>query len=104
MKHRAIPELTQIEALVEAGGSPLETRVLAEIDAGGKPAPAAVFDHPRQPDPAPRRSALRRSGIGLERIGADVVIAYLRHLAMRLRWDSISTGNRIGAAGVHAHR
>ena len=89
VKHRAIPELTQIEALVEAGGGLLETRVLAEIDAGGTQRLPLYSITLGNPDPALPAIGFFGGVHGLERIGADVVIAYLRHLVMRLRWDSI---------------
>ena len=57
VKHRAIPELTQIEALVEAGGGLLETRVLAEIDAGGNRRLPLYSITLGNPDPRSRRSA-----------------------------------------------
>ena len=87
--HSAIPELTQIEELIEAGGSRLATRRLAEIDAGAGgrfPLYSIAFGNP---DPAVPAIGFFGGVHGLERIGADVVIAYLRHLIMRLRWDGI---------------
>lgn len=87
--HCAIPELTQLEELIDAGGRHLETRVLAEVDAGsGGPLPlySIALGNPEREAPA---IGFFGGVHGLERIGADVVIAYLRHLVMRLRWDTL---------------
>nr|WP_246262372.1 M14 family zinc carboxypeptidase [Aromatoleum evansii] len=84
----AISELTELENVIEAGNRYLETRVVAEIDGGGGarfPLYAIALGNPDREVPA---IGFFGGVHGLERIGADVVIAYLKHLVMRLRWDS----------------
>lgn len=88
MAHCAIPELTELEHVIDAGGDHLETRVLAEVDGGfgGRfPLYSIALGNPDRDAPA---IGFFGGVHGLERIGADVVIAYLRHLVMRLRWDT----------------
>ena len=84
----AISELSELENVIEAGRGYLETRVVAEIDGGSGtrfPLYAIALGNPDRAVPA---IGFFGGVHGLERIGADVVIAYLRHLVMRLRWDS----------------
>lgn len=84
---RAIPELTELEHVIEAGRDHLQTRVVAEVDggpAGRFPIYAIGLGNPGRDAPA---IGFFGGVHGLERIGTDVVIAYLRYLVMRLRWD-----------------
>lgn len=83
-----LPELVEIEHLLEAGARHLEARVAAEVRTpGGQRFPIYQV---ALGNPAPEVPAIGFFGgvHGLERIGADVVIAFLHHLVMRLPWDS----------------
>lgn len=86
--HSPIPELEQLEDAIALGGDRLETRVVCEVGEQGSrrfPVYAIALGNP---DPSVPGIGFFGGVHGLERIGADVVIAYLRHLVMRLRWDS----------------
>lgn len=91
MAQHSIPGLTELERLIDAGGSQLETRVVAEVavDDGDDwlrfPLYSIALGNPDRASPA---VGFFGGVHGLERIGADVVIAYLRHLIMRSRWDA----------------
>lgn len=86
--HSPLPELNELEEVIALGGDRIETRIACEIDGGsGSPFPVYAIAL-GNPDPAVPAIGFFGGVHGLERIGADVVIAYLRHLVMRLRWDS----------------
>lgn len=83
-----LPELVDLERLIRTGGSHLHARVVCETGP----------EHPRFPvwavtlgNPDPTVPAIGFFGgiHGLERIGAEVVIEYLRSLVARLSWDSL---------------
>jgi hypothetical protein len=79
-------ELLELEALVQLAGPHLERRLLCEVSLGEQrlPVHALVLGSDRPEAPA---VGLFGGVHGLERIGAEVVIACLRSLVMRLRWD-----------------
>lgn len=83
-----LPELAELQRLIHEGGSALDARVVCEIAVGGHrfPVHAIALGNPSPDVPA----AGFFGGVhGLERIGAEVVIAYLRSLVKRLQWDSL---------------
>jgi hypothetical protein len=83
-----LPELEAVERIIELGAGWLESRVASEVSlAGGKTYPVYVIT---MGNPSPDVPAVGYFGgvHGLERIGAEVVIAYLHNLVMRLQWDS----------------
>jgi len=82
-----LPELVELEQVIAAGGSQLERRVLCEVESGAQRWPVLAVTL-GNPDPAVPGIGFVGGVHGLERIGADVVIAHLRSLVMRLRWDS----------------
>ncbi len=82
-----IPELLELEHVIGAGSGHLETRVIAEVDEAGEKLPIYLVAL-GNPDRAAPAIGFFGGVHGLERIGSDVVIAYLRHLVMRLKWDS----------------
>ncbi len=88
MNARSLPELTELLQLIEEGRPYLESRQLCEIVAGGQRFPVhALMLGSRSPE-APAVGFF--GGVhGLERIGAEVVMAYIRSLVKRLRWDSV---------------
>ena len=85
--HHLIPELAELERLIDAGGGLLETRVVAEVDDGDFRFPLYSV---ALGNPDPNLPAIGFFGgvHGLERIGAHVVLAYLAHVVMRSRWDA----------------
>lgn len=82
-------ELAELQSLVETLRGTLEARVVCEVDAGTAARPLPVYAIALG-NPAPDAPAVGYFGgvHGLERIGAAVVITFLRSVAMRLRWDS----------------
>ena len=82
-----LPELTELQAIVAAGGAQLQQRTVCEVAVGGTTYPvlAITLGNPSADVPA---VGFFGGVHGLERIGAEVVIAHLHSLVMRLRWDS----------------
>lgn len=81
-------ELAELRRIVEDGGRHLEARTVCEVEASGRRLPVLAVT---LGNPAPELPAVGFFGgvHGLERIGAEVVLAYLRSLVMRLQWDSV---------------
>ena len=83
-----LPELAALERILELGAGHLQTHVATEVDGptGHRyPVYATMLGNPSPDVPAVGYFG----GVhGLERIGAEVVIAYLHSLVMRLQWDS----------------
>ena len=88
MRQSELPELVELEHLIKEGKPHLETRVICEVTAGHQQFPVYSI---ALGNPSPSVPAVGFFGgvHGLERIGAEVVIAYLRSLVMRLQWDSV---------------
>ena len=81
-----MPELAELDDLVRLAGPGLSTRLLCEVSVDGERLPVHAFMLGAGGPDAPAVGLF--GGVhGLERIGAEVVIAYLRSLVMRLRWD-----------------
>jgi hypothetical protein len=83
---RTAPELHELQRLIEEGRPHLHARVLCEVAVGGTALPVWALT---LGNPSPHVPAVGFFGgvHGLERIGAEVVLAYLRHLVARLAWD-----------------
>lgn len=83
-----IPQLAELQSLIEEGHPQLEARTVCEVQAGRRRFPIHALT---LGNPSPEVPAVGFFGgvHGLERIGADVVIAYLRTLVKRLQWDSV---------------
>ena len=83
-----LPELEALERIIELGAGSLQSRVVCQVRlANGETYPVHVvtLGNPAKDVPAVGYFG----GVhGLERIGAEVVIAYLHSLVMRLQWDS----------------
>lgn len=81
-----LPELLELEALIREGGSLLDARVVRVVTCGEQRFPiyAIGLGNPSRSVPA---AAFFGGVHGLERIGAEVVIAYLHSLVTRIRWD-----------------
>jgi hypothetical protein len=83
-----LPELLELQSIIKDGGSRLDVRVVCEVACRKQRLPvyAICLGNPSRDVPA----AGFFGGVhGLERIGAEVVIAYLRSLVMRLHWDRV---------------
>ncbi|WP_284618417.1 M14 family zinc carboxypeptidase [Aquabacterium humicola] len=82
-----LTELAELQALIAAGGPGLQARVAGEVAVGRERLPLWVVT---LGNPAPDRPGFGVFGgvHGLERIGAEVALAFLRGLVMRLRWDT----------------
>ncbi|MFZ4625696.1 MAG: zinc carboxypeptidase, partial [Rhodoferax sp.] len=79
-----LPELDAVERIIELGAGWLESRVASEVSlASGKTYPVYVIT---MGNPSPDVPAVGYFGgvHGLKRIGAEVVIAYLHNLVVRL--------------------
>lgn len=82
----ALPELQELLRLIDQGGSMLQARELASVatSAGALPVIGVTLGNP---DPSVPALGFIGGVHGLERIGAQVVLAYLGSLVRRLRWD-----------------
>lgn len=83
-----LPELIELQRIVDDGGRDLEVRAVCEVVSGERRFPVHLIAL-GNPDPALPAVGFFGGVHGLERIGAAVVIAYLRSLVMRLRWDGM---------------
>jgi len=84
----AIPELIALERIIELAGSRVEARVVRSVNMqGGRALPVYAVTL-GNPDPSLPAAGYFGGVHGLERIGAEVVLAYLQSLVMRLQWDS----------------
>jgi hypothetical protein len=83
-----LPALAELQGLVEAGGSHLQQRVVCEVACGSERLPVHVvtLGNPSRGVPA---IGIFGGVHGLERIGAEVALAFLRSLVMRLPWDGV---------------
>ena len=81
-----LPQLTDLLELIDEGAPYLQARVLCEVQAGPHRFPVHALT---LGNPSPEVPAVGFFGgvHGLERIGADVVIAWLHNLVKRLSWD-----------------
>lgn len=87
MTFAELPELGALERIIELGAGHLQSRVVCRVpmDGGSYPVYAITLGNPDLSVPGVGYFG----GVhGLERIGAEVVIAYLQNLVMRLQWDS----------------
>jgi zinc carboxypeptidase len=85
---KELPEIQEIQRLIDAGGSRIEARVACQAQAGERSFPVHVISF-GNPDPEIPAIGFFGGVHGLERIGAEVIIAYLRSLVMRLSWDTL---------------
>ena len=84
--HR-LPHLEQLEKIIGAGGTHFETRTICEVTCLSQRMPIQVITM-GNPDPDVPAVGFFGGFHGLERIGAEVVLAYMQNLATRLKWDS----------------
>ena len=83
-----LPELAELASIVDDARGLIDSRLACEVMCSGRRFPVHVLTL-GNPDPAVPAVGFFGGVHGLERIGAEVVIAYLRSLAMRLRWDTL---------------
>jgi hypothetical protein len=83
-----LPELTALERVIELGSKHLGASTVRDVEGAADsryPVYAITLGNPDTSVPAVGYFG----GVhGLERIGSEVVIAYLQSLVMRLQWDS----------------
>ncbi|MBK8790102.1 MAG: DUF2817 domain-containing protein [Holophagaceae bacterium] len=79
--------LDDLARCIDSGGAHFETRTLCEVSCQGQflPVQAIMVGNPDLRVPA---VGFFGGVHGLERIGAEVVLAFLQNLAGRLRWDT----------------
>lgn len=82
----ALPELQELWRLIDQGGTMVRARELARVPVAGGALPVVAVTM-GNPDPSVPGLAFIGGVHGLERIGAQVVLAYLGSLVRRLRWD-----------------
>lgn len=87
MRPGDLPELDELSAIIALGGSALEARIVREVEVRGKRFPVWALAL-GNPDPALPAAGYFAGVHGLERIGTQVLLAYLRSLLVRLRWDA----------------
>lgn len=81
------PELDALRTLVARGGSAVRADTLCEIRCGGEVLPVEVIELGSTAPDAPAIGFF--GGVhGVERIGTQVVLAYLHTLIERLQWDA----------------
>lgn len=81
-----LPELTELERIIEAGAAHLDVRTACQVDTHGQRFPVHVL---ALGNPGPNTPAVGFFGgiHGLERIGTQVLLVFLHSLLARLRWD-----------------
>lgn len=86
MDEPLLPELAELQVLARRAGAALRRRLLCEVEVDGHRLPVHAYLLGSTAARAPAMACV--GGVhGLERIGAEVVIAFLRSLVMRLGWD-----------------
>ncbi len=83
-----MPELTELERIIHEGAAHLEARVVCQVASGERHFPVYAIT---LGNPGPEIPAVGFFGgvHGLERIGAEILVAYLHSLVMRLQWDTM---------------
>jgi hypothetical protein len=83
-----LAELAALRALADEGRPHLRQEVLCEVTVAGRRFPVQAYTL-GNPDPDVPAVGFFGGVHGLERIGAEVVIAYLSSLIKRLSWDAV---------------
>jgi hypothetical protein len=81
-----LPELREIEHILELGRGHMQSRVACEVHADGKTFPVYQMTL-GNPDPKTPSIGFFGGVHGLERIGTHVLLYFLRSLLTRLEWD-----------------
>jgi hypothetical protein len=88
MAGQQLLELDELESLLDRIASHARIAVLARVAARGRPLPIYAAMLGTRDEAAPSLTFV--GGVhGLERIGTQVVLAYLRTLSVRLGWDRV---------------
>lgn len=88
MAEKRLPELLELERLIEDGASNLQVRSLCEVGIDGPRFPVYALAL-GNPDPKVPAVGFFGGIHGLERIGTQVLLAFLGSLLARLRWDHV---------------
>src|SRR3954454_9488283 len=88
MASSPLPELLELESLLPALSSHAHVRVLTRVSVADRSLPVWAVSLGTR-DPAAPALAFVGGVHGLERIGTQVVLAYLRTLSVRLSWDQV---------------
>lgn len=83
-----LPEMAELQRIVGEGGPQVQQRTVCTVSAGGEPLAVSVVTL-GNPDPARPAVGFFGGVHGLERIGVEVVLAYLASLVSRLAWDDL---------------
>jgi len=83
-----LPELAELEQLIAHAPPGVQAQVICEARAGAQRFPVHAISLGSD-DPAAPAVGFFGGVHGLERIGAEVVLAYLRSLLKRLSWDAV---------------
>lgn len=87
MESSYFPELDTLHALIEQGDAALRCNIATTVEAGGKMLPVWVIEAGSTDLRAPAIGYF--GGVhGMERIGSQVLIAWLQTVLARLEWDS----------------
>lgn len=81
-----LPELAELQRIASEGGAHVQQHVICEVASAGQRLPVSVITL-GNPDPALPAVGFFGGVHGLERIGAEVVLAHLASLVSRLAWD-----------------
>ncbi|MCM2680665.1 M14 family zinc carboxypeptidase [Echinimonas agarilytica] len=81
-----LPELFELESLIERAGSKMRCSVIANAPFDGSTLPVHLLEMGSTDPLAPAIGFV--GGVhGVERIGSQVILAYLQSLLSRMRWD-----------------
>ena len=83
-----LPELSELNRLLDEAPESLSARVACSVDVDGRALPIHVLTL-GNPDPSLPAIGYFGGVHGLERIGTRVLLAYLRSLLNRLKWDPL---------------
>src|SRR5262245_13496893 len=86
MREADLPELVELERILEEHGACFETRTLCQVDDGERAFPLYAVTLGSRSREAPAVGFF--GGVhGLERVGTQVLLSFLDSLAGRLKWD-----------------
>ncbi len=87
MSKQPLSELAALEQIIELGGTHLDVQVLQRVSLPAGDSLPIYSIALGNPDPAVPAVGFFGGVHGLERIGAEVVLAYLQQVVQRLQWD-----------------
>jgi hypothetical protein len=83
-----LPELAQLERLIKLGAGRLQVRTVAGVELKSYHLPVQLLSLGSE-DPAAPAVGFFGGVHGLERIGTQVLLAFIHNLLMRLQWDPL---------------